>query len=289
MPQASEKRGDRTPLISIVMCVYDGDELRYLTEAADSILCQTFPDFEFIIVMDGVKRDDIRQYLEGLRKQDARVRLVIIPENSGLGNALNTAISSAAGEFIIRTDADDISYPNRAEKLVEFMNSHEDVDVAGSFIEEFFEESVDRRIVGYPTQHGDIKKIFARRNGIAHASVIFRKRFFDKTGYYPLFSIRNEDTLLFLSGLVNGCKFANIPEVLYSVRYTKRMGSRRIGFRKSFSDFVDRLRIIIDTRASLSNVFYALGMLMVQNLPYSIYSRLRSALVCRKKKTGRVL
>jgi len=267
--------------VSVVMSVYDGIELDHLNIAVNSILNQTFNRFEFIIVLDGVKRNDIRLFLESLKISDKRVRLICIPENKGLANAMNKAIKSAMGEFIVRMDADDISHCNRIEKLVENMRLNNNLDILGSFIEEFSEPNLSevKKIVKYPIKHEDMKNYFVKRNPLAHASVIFRMRFFDKAGFYPLFSIKNEDTLLWLSGFTNGCKFANLPDVLYSVRFTKRMGSRRIGLRKSFSDFVDRLRVIIDLKASSINVFYAIGMFIVQSLPYPIYSYIRSNLI----------
>jgi hypothetical protein len=176
-------------------------------------------------------------------------------------------------------DADDISKPNRLEKLVKYMISNPELDVAGSFIEEFSEQSNVKNIIKYPTKHDEMKKLFLRRNPLAHASVIFRRRFFEKAGYYPLYSIRNEDTLLWLNGFVNGCRFGNVSEVLYLVRFNKRMGYRRIGFKKSFSDFVDRLRIIIDLNGGVLDVFFPFGLFLIQNLPYPLYKWIRAKLI----------
>ena len=274
------------PLVSVIMSVYDGVECEHLQIAVDSILNQTFDNFDFIIVLDGVMRDDIKTYCQTLKDSDRRVRLICIPQNKGLANALNNAIISTNSEFIIRMDADDISYPNRIHKLVEHMISNKDLDVTGSFVDEFSEECGEKKIVEYPTKHEDMKKLFVKRNSIAHPSVIFRRSFFDKAGYYPLFSVRNEDTLLWLSGFLNGCRFSNLAEVLYSLRFNKETGTRRIGLRKSFSDLVDRLRVIIDLRAGTINIFYAIALFIIQNMPYSIYSYLRCKLVSRKNTKG---
>ena len=275
---------DASILVSIVMSVYDGIKLDDMITAVDSILNQTFSDFEFIIVLDGVKRDDIRLHLDDLSSHEKRIKLIYVEENKGLANALNKAISQSVGEFIIRMDSDDISYPDRIKKLVNFMQANPELDVSGSFIEEFYESSPNKimKIVKHPTEHDQIRKSFAKRNAIVHASAIFRRRFFEKAGLYPLFSIRNEDTLLFLSGFLNGCKFSNYPEVLYSVRFNDSTASRRIGLRKSFSDFVDRLRVIIDLKASSINIIYAFCLLIIQNMPYPIYNRIRSMLIYTK-------
>lgn len=280
---STENSIENVQLVTATLSVYDGLDIKYLPVAVESILNQTYSNIEFIIVLDGVKRQDIRLYLEDIKNSDNRVRLIDLPENKGLGNALNHAFKAANGEFILRMDADDISYPDRVEKLLGHMMAHKELDVLGSFIEEFCDESESKKVVEHPTEHDSMKKRFCRRNPITHATVMFRNSFFEKAGYYPLISIRNEDTLLFLSGFINGCRFANIPEVLYSVRFSREMGSRRIGFRKSFSDFVDRLRIIIDLKASLISIFYAIGLLIIQNMPYSIYNLLRSKTVYKEK------
>jgi len=270
--------------VSVVMCVYDGNKLNELKVAVDSILNQTFTKYEFIIVLDGVKREDIKSYLEDLKNSDERVKLIHLLENKGAANAINHAIKSAKGEFIVRMDADDVSHRKRVEKLVEYMQSNDDIDVSGSFIEEFSgsDPSKINKIRIYPTEHEAMKKYFAKSNPLGQGPSIFRRRFFEKAGYYPLFSPKNEDTLLWLSGFINDCKFSNLPEVLYSVRFNKGTGSRRIGLKKSFSDLVDRLRVIIDLNASWVNIIYAIGLFIVQSMPYPIYMYIRSILIHRK-------
>lgn len=265
------------------MSVYDGDNPNYLKNAIESILNQTFKNIEFIIILDGVKREDLRKVIYHYKEATNNIIIDELLENKGLAYALNRGIKLAKGEYLIRMDADDISYPKRIERLVKHMKSNNDLDVSGSFVEEFSENSKIKKIVKYPTKHNDIKKLFAKRNPIAHSSVIFRRRFFDKAGFYPLFSIRNEDTLLWLSGFINGCIFSNLPEVLYSIRFNERMISRRVGIRKSFSDLIDRLRVIIDLKVNFISAFYAIGVFVVQNLPYSLYNFIRSILIHEKR------
>jgi len=269
-------------LVSVIMSTYDGDKSGYLVEAIESILKQSYKKIEFIIILDGVKREDLRKVIYNYKKVANNLVIYELPENKGLAYALNRGIKLAKGEYLIRMDADDISYPKRIEKLVEYMKTNNKIDVAGSFVEEFCEGSKIRRVVEYPIEHRDMKKLFAKRNPISHPSAIFRKRFFNKAGFYPLFSVRNEDTLLWLSGFVNGCNFSNLPEILYAMRFNKEMGSRRNSLRKSFSDFIDRLRVIIDLHARWTNGFYAFGVFIVQILPYPIYMYLRSKIVHKK-------
>lgn len=124
--------------ISVVMPTYN-TPVGILKEATESILGQTFRDFEFIIVDDG-STNDPRSYLEGLA--DERIRLIRNPENIGITKSLNIGFSAARGKYIARMDADDISLPERLEKQLAFMERHPDVIVCGSAVRDF--GAVDR-------------------------------------------------------------------------------------------------------------------------------------------------
>ncbi|HDX9579327.1 TPA: glycosyltransferase [Bacillus pseudomycoides] len=114
---------------SVVMSVYNGEE--YLTESIDSILNQTYLDFEFIIVNDG-STDQTRHILDGV--DDNRVRIYHLEKNYGLSYGLNFGISMAKGEWIVRQDADDISLPQRIEKQASFIQSNPGLIGVSSFI-----------------------------------------------------------------------------------------------------------------------------------------------------------
>ncbi len=266
-------------LVSVIMSVYDGDNIDYLREAIESILHQSYKEIEFVIVMDGIKKKDLRKVIYHYKETNNNIVVVELSENKGLAYALNIGIKHAKGQYLVRMDADDISHPNRVEKLVNWMNTNPIIDIAGSFIEEFDTDFKSRKIVKYPLNHSEMKNLFAKRNPLAHSSVIFRRSFFIKAGFYPNFSLLNEDTLLWLSGFKNGCVFSNVPEVLISVRFNKKAALRRNRIKKAFSDFIDRIRIIIDLNASFSNIFYALCTFIVQSLPYNLYIYLRSKII----------
>lgn len=116
------------PKVTVLMAVYNGE--RYLTEAIDSILCQTFQDFEFLIVNDG-SSDSTREII--LSYDDSRIRLVDNECNLGLARSLNRGLELAAGQLIARQDADDISEPERLAKQVAFMETHPDVALLGTW------------------------------------------------------------------------------------------------------------------------------------------------------------
>jgi glycosyltransferase involved in cell wall biosynthesis len=161
--------GMRPPKISVVMPVYKGDE--YLSEAVDSILNQTFTDFEFIIICDD-PTEKTRQILDKYKQSDSRIN-VCYQEREGLVNSLNRGCSLARGEYIARMDADDISSSDRLEEQVKFMDQNPQVCVCGSWIE----------IIGYnaggiwkyPVENNEIQCKHLFNCSIAHPSSIIRK------------------------------------------------------------------------------------------------------------------
>lgn len=268
-------------LVSVVMSVYDGDKSECLKRAIDSILEQIYSNIEFVVVSDGIKNQSLLGILEYYSELDRRIRLVRLSVNQGLAHALNNAISLSTGALIVRMDADDISPPERIERLVSFMSNNPDVDAAGSYILEFSDEHniSAGNVVRYPCVHEEMRNCFLRRNPLAHASAIFRRSFFEMAGSYQLFSVRNEDTLLWLNGFKAGCRFANLPDILYYVRHDRESAGRRVGFRKSFSDCIDRIRVIIDLGGGGTDYMVAVAMLCMQNLPRSVYLFVRSLLI----------
>ena len=118
------------PKVTVVMAVYDEDE--YLSIAIDSILKQTFEDFEFLIIDDG-STDRTPEIIERYAEQDGRIRYLANQTNKGLSASLNKGINRASGKYIARMDADDISLPRRFEKQIEYLDSNPDVHVVGSY------------------------------------------------------------------------------------------------------------------------------------------------------------
>ena len=109
-------------------------EVSILKEAVDSILCQTFKDFEFIIIDDGSTNESV-DYLQSL--QDKRIKLIRNPENLGITKSLNIGFQVAQGKYIARMDSDDIALPVRFEKQFAFMEKHPDMILCGANVEFF--------------------------------------------------------------------------------------------------------------------------------------------------------
>ena len=140
------------PLCSVVMPTYN--DSRHLAAAIESILDQTFRDFEFIII-DDCSTDKTPEILEQYRCQDTRIRIVRNAENLGVARSLNKAIALTQSPFIARMDGDDLSLPTRLEKQIAYMQAHPEVGVLGTqniFIDEQGQYS-EQFIWSKPTSH----------------------------------------------------------------------------------------------------------------------------------------
>ncbi|MCK9267047.1 glycosyltransferase [bacterium] len=198
--------------ITVLMAVYNGE--KYVREAIESILSQTFKDFEFLIVDDGSDDSTPRILAE---YKDSRIKIVRNPKNIGLAASLNTGIKLSSGKFIARQDADDISMPERLERQVSFIHNKKDIALVGTWVLTINSngEKVDKVI--YPCDDATIRKNIVVRNQFAHGSVMYRKGAVVSAGCYNELFRFSEDYNLWLR-LVEFGEAANIPEFLYKWR-----------------------------------------------------------------------
>ena len=166
------------PQVSIVTSVYNGE--LYLKECIESMLNQTFHDFEYIILNNG-STDGTTRILQ--QYTDPRLR-IIHQENLGISRSLNKGIELSNSDMIARLDADDYSFPQRLEKQITFMEKHPDVVLCGSRILELTGEKLSEQRVAFVESDQAIKKSMSLFNPFAHSAVIFRKNIFFKAGGY---------------------------------------------------------------------------------------------------------
>jgi glycosyltransferase involved in cell wall biosynthesis len=199
------------PLVSVLMPVYNGGE--HLREAIDSILGQTFRDFEFLIVNDG-STDDSESIIKSYK--DERIKLVCNPKRIGLAASLNKGIAISRGKFVARMDADDISFPERLGKQSSYMKTHTEVDVCGSSIKLF-----SGAIWRYPRTDNEIKCTLLFNNALAHPTVVVnRDHFVANNLYYDKTFKHSQDYDLWARALKNTC-FHNLEEPLVCYRVNK--------------------------------------------------------------------
>jgi len=206
------------PLISVIMPVYNSE--KYLAKAIESILNQTYRNFEFLIINDG-SNDSSVEIIKRYAKKDERIILINRKENKGIVYSLIEGINQARGEFVARMDADDISLPNRFEVQIEYMIKN-NLDVCGSFIQ-FLRKGIKERIIAFPIKHNEIKYTLLFVNAFSHPTVVFRKEVFQKVNYRTDYESA-EDYKLWCDILSNtDFKVGNVPEVLL---YYRKYGSQ---------------------------------------------------------------
>jgi glycosyltransferase involved in cell wall biosynthesis len=203
------------PQVSAILPVFNAE--RYIGDAVQSILDQTFRDFELIIINDG-STDGSLAVLEKLAAKDSRIRLVSRP-NTGYVKALNEAVGLSTGEFIARMDADDFCLPGRFEQQVSYLNKHPDCSLLGTNVNQMDQDGSiigPMRDVGFG--HDSITHSLLRRGWpIVHPSVMMRAAASRKIGGYVLAYCPNEDHDLFLKMGEVG-RLENLPQVLLNYR-----------------------------------------------------------------------
>jgi glycosyltransferase involved in cell wall biosynthesis len=210
---------NQNPAISVVMSVYNSE--KYLAESIESILNQTFTDFEFIIINDG-SIDNSLAIIESYMAKDDRI-VLISRENKGLAASLNEGIAIAKGKYIARMDADDISLPERFIKQYEFMEENQ-IDLCGTAVQ-IFSDSKDNKTWRYPEKANDIKFTLMFMTAFAHPTVFIRKKVFDTVSYTNYEA--SQDYKLWCDIALNGFKMANLELVLLRYRFHKSQISKK--------------------------------------------------------------
>lgn len=271
---------------SVLMSVYAGDKAEYVKQAIDSMLTQTVPPEQYVIVKDGPVSKDICCLIDEKAKSMPDVFTIIdLPENLGLANALNTGLKECRNELVTRMDADDISKPTRCEmELKEFENDSELV-VCGCYMEEFQGNPNNvKTIRTVPLSYEKVKKFAKRRQPVNHATVIYKKTIvINSGGYIP--TRRKEDFDLFSRILVQGFKIKNIENCLYLCRTEADNYHRR----KSFINFATAVYVYArHMKRGGCNLFDFIvicgGEFVFFILPQPLMSRLSDSLL-RKKVT----
>ena len=199
------------PKISVLMPVYNAAP--YLREALDSILGQTYADFEFLIINDG-STDTSRSIVDSY--QDSRIKHIANTINAGLVAALDEGIELAQGEYIARMDADDISLPERFAKQVEFMDQHPDVGACGTAYQYFGD--LDRT----ETPIQDTRKAFtflSRNSSLGHPTTMIRRSVLNQHGirYESKYGFAADYAFWIQIGQV--AKITSLPETLLLYRW----------------------------------------------------------------------
>lgn len=199
------------PKISVLMCVHNADRNRWLDIAIQSILTQSFGDFEFVIVNDK-STDDSSKIIKKYSKHDSRIKLIHTKKNIGLTKALNFGLNHCEGENIVRQDADDVAHPFKLEKQLNAVKSINNVGIVGCWYE-FIDKKGRKKKECYwnPEEEKDkeLAGIYAGGSPLFRWEVIEELDGYNEDCYYAQdfdFSVRARQS---------GWKIINIKEVLY--------------------------------------------------------------------------
>ena len=212
------------PAISVLMPVYNAE--KYVALAVESILSQSFNDFEFIII-DDASTDGSWKIISEYQKKDKRIKLFRNDANLGITKNRNKLINLAQGKYIVWQDADDISVSARLKKQYEFMENNPSVGISGGWLKFFTDLNGSIGVRKYHFDDAKLRKIIFKYSPVAQPAAIVRKEVFAKVGdYNENFTVAEDLEMSFRIGQYY--KFANLNEVL--IRY--RQQSKSITFRK---------------------------------------------------------
>jgi len=211
----------KSPQVSVLLPVYNGVE--FLGAAIESILNQSFADFELIIIDDG-STDNSQDVLDQLHNEKIRL---YHQQNRGLAVTLNRGIALSRGKFIARQDQDDRSLPDRLANQVTFLNNHEDCALVGTWSEIWRGDKKTERLHRNPIDNTTLKFELLFNNPFVHSSVMLRKEALTLVGGYSSDPLRQppEDYELW-SRIARHYNVANIPEILHVYREVPKSMSR---------------------------------------------------------------
>lgn len=200
-------------MISVILPAYNAQNT--IGETIQSIITQTYRDWELIVINDG-STDDTKGVVMSFN--DERIKYIENDENKKLIYTLNRGIELATGEYIARMDADDICHPNRFEKQVEYMESHPDVIVCGTQISYFGSKSTNYQKLSFPTDDKHLKRMLSLSTCFAHPTVMIRKSALIESGCRYDHNYKNAEDYSLWIDLMNYGKFGNLPDYLLYYR-----------------------------------------------------------------------
>lgn len=217
---------------SVLMSVYRKEKPVFLEQAMESIYNQTIKTNDFILVCDGPLNEGLDEVIAEMQKKFGTVLHVHrLPQNSGLGNALNVGIKDCKNALVARMDSDDIAYVDRCERQLQVFAKYPEISVCSGIVEEFTTDpqKVDTRRVP-PEKNDEIIKFAKSRNPFNHPCVMYKKSAVEAVGSYQDFYLL-EDYYLWLRMLMAGYQGYNLQEPLLHMRAGSDMYRRRSGYR----------------------------------------------------------
>ena len=216
---------------SVLMAVYGKDNPSFYRIALDSVTDgQTLKPSQVVIVFDGPVPQEIESITLDAELRNPHIVFTIVKQsvNQGLAAALNAGLEKCSFEYIARMDSDDYAVPDRFEKQIAFLSSNSQIDVLGGTIAEFVDNPKQTKSVrSVGLSHEMIVKMAKHRTPLNHMTVIYKKSKVLAVGGYNVEYGKLEDYKLWVDMIANGCKFANLNDVLVHMRVGNGLILRR--------------------------------------------------------------
>ena len=220
---------DAEKTYSVLMAVYGKEKPEFFRQSIESMLAQTLPFSDFVLVCDGALTHEINEVISWAQEEmDEKLQIIRLKENKGLGKALRTGVPRCRCSVIARMDSDDISRPDRCERQFRIIE-RDGYDLVSGTLQEFVREPGDMdRLRVLPRTSEEILQYAKKRNPFNHPCVMFRKESVLRVGSYQDFP-GFEDYYLWIRMLRKGCKGYNVQEVILDMRTGNGMYDRRGG------------------------------------------------------------
>lgn len=244
--------------VSVLMSVYIKEKPEYLRAALESVMTQTCPVSEVMLMEDGPLTEELYAVIQDYRNRYPEViRTFAFEENRQLGRALAKGVELCRNELVARMDTDDIAMPDRIEKQAAYMQTHPEVHVLGGAIREFNDEGTTDRIKLMPKTQEEILSYVKNRNPLNHMTVMFRRSAILEAGNYQHFPYL-EDYSLWSRMLSKGYQIRNMDDILVKARTSMALVKRRSGW-SYFKDFA-KLRKFQHELGLTTNLEYWISM-----------------------------
>jgi glycosyltransferase involved in cell wall biosynthesis len=242
---------------SVLLSVYYKENPIFFKESLDSIFTQTVSPTEVVLVKDGPLTSELDNVIEEYTTKYSILKIISLEKNEGLGKALNEGLKHCSHEWIARMDSDDICFPDRFEKQLQFLSENSEIVVLGTSMDEFNLQPGDiESIRKLPETHNKLLRFARKRNPFNHPTVMFNKKIIDDIGSYqevPLF----EDYHLWLRVIQKGYKVANLPKSLLYFRIGKDIIRRRHGWSYVKKEFYFYKKCVKENLLSRKYVYFA--------------------------------
>lgn len=222
--------------VSVIMGVYNCKNLNLLEKSVQSIINQTYKNWELLLCDDG-SSDDTYEILKQIEKRDSRIKVLHYEKNQGLAFALNCCINEARGKYIARQDDDDVSKSNRFERQLKILEEHPEYAIVGCIAEVFDENGIwgEYKVAEMPQ-----KKDFYWNSPFMHPTVMVRREAYEAIDGYRVAreTSRCEDIDLFMRMYAKGYRGYNLQEKLYYYRMTNNPKKKYRSMRDRFHETI---------------------------------------------------